>query len=216
MEAIKRTSLFIAFEGIDGSGKSTQLRRLTEFLQRKGYKVHTTAEPTTRPIGRMIRDIFNHRMEADNRTIAGLFVADRLDHILNKDDGMLRLLDEGYIVITDRYYMSSYAYQGAHVPLEWVIGANSLASELLRPDITIFIDMPVGKALDRVRKGRNTLELFETEDNIRQVSAMYEKVIKMIGSDENIVRINGDRSEDEVADEIETLVVAFLHDSLNS
>ncbi|GAB1398415.1 hypothetical protein MASR1M65_31950 [Saprospiraceae bacterium] len=112
--------------------------------------------------------------------------------------------------------MSSYAYQGAHVPLEWVIGANSLASELLRPDITIFIDMPVGKALDRVRKGRNTLELFESEDNIRQVTAMYEKVIKMIGSDENIVRINGDRSEDEVADEIETLVVAFLHDSLNS
>ena len=75
---------FIAFEGIDGSGKSTQVKLLSYNLKNAGHKVYLTCEPTDRPIGKMIRDIFSHKMEADHRTIAALFVADRLDHLLNK------------------------------------------------------------------------------------------------------------------------------------
>ena len=85
-------NLFIALEGIDGSGKSTQTKLLAAKLEAAGHKVHITFEPTDSPIGKIIRDIFNHRMEADHRTIAALFAADRLHHLLNKEDGILKML----------------------------------------------------------------------------------------------------------------------------
>ncbi|HAL81034.1 MAG TPA: dTMP kinase, partial [Mucilaginibacter sp.] len=113
-----KKNLFIALEGIDGSGKSTQVKLLTEKLEQAGHKVYTTCEPTDSPIGKIIRDIFTHKMEADHRTIAGLFVADRLDHLLNKTNGIIKKLEEGYTVITDRYYFSSYAYQSTHMDLD--------------------------------------------------------------------------------------------------
>ena len=120
---------FIAFEGIDGCGKSTQVKLLSEQLSRQGHKVYITCEPTDSAIGKIIRSIFKHEMEADHRTIAGLFVADRLHHLLNKTDGILKKLSEGYTVITDRYYFSSYAYHGAHIDMDWVIEANRLSAE---------------------------------------------------------------------------------------
>ena len=132
-----KKNLFIAFEGIDGSGKSTQVKLLTDSLKKAGHKVYSTFEPTDSPIGSVIRNIFKHRIEADHRVIAGLFVADRLDHLLNKTDGILKKLEEGYTVITDRYYFSSYAYHGTHMSLDWVIEANSLSADLLRPDLNI-------------------------------------------------------------------------------
>src|SRR5665213_3456608 len=133
-----KKNFFIAFEGIDGSGKSTQVKLLAERLEKAGLKVHTTFEPTESPMGKLIRDVFNHRMEADHRTIAALFVADRLNHLLNKTNGILKMLDEGYTVITDRYYLSSYAYQSPYMDLDWVIAANSLSADLLRPDLNIY------------------------------------------------------------------------------
>src|SRR5690606_16738147 len=84
---VRHRELFIAFEGIDGSGKSSQIDRLYRRLSEAQYFVHQTCEPTTHPIGRMIRDIFAGRMEGDHHTIAGLFVADRLQHLLHKKDG---------------------------------------------------------------------------------------------------------------------------------
>ena len=108
-----KKKLFIALEGIDGSGKSTQIDFLAENLKMAGHKVYTTFEPTDGPVGSLIRNIFNHRIEADHKTIAGLFVADRLDHLTNKTNGILKKMEDGYTVITDRYYFSSYAY---HVP----------------------------------------------------------------------------------------------------
>src|SRR5476651_776071 len=136
-----KKNFFIAFEGIDGSGKSTQVKLLTEKLEEAGLKVYTTCEPTDSPMGKTIRDIFNHRMEADHRTIAALFVADRLDHLLNKTNGILKKLEEGYTVITDRYYFSSYAYQSPYIDMKWVIEANSLSAGLLRPDMNVYIDI---------------------------------------------------------------------------
>src|SRR5436305_1829730 len=134
-----KNNLFIALEGIDGSGKSTQLKRLSEKLTSTGHKVYATFEPTDGPIGSVIRNIFRGRMNADHKTIAGLFVADRLDHLLNEVNGIIKKLHEGYTVITDRYYFSSYAYHGTHMNMDWVIEANAMSAELLKPDINIFI-----------------------------------------------------------------------------
>src|SRR5256885_267953 len=157
-----KKNLFIAFEGIDGSGKSTQVKLLSYNLKNAGHKVHLTCEPTESPIGKMIRDIFSHKMEADHRVIAGLFVADRLDHLLNKTNGILKKLEEGYTVISDRYYFSSYAYQGTHIDLDWVIKANSLSADLRRPDLNIYIDITAEQSIERINKGRTSVELYET------------------------------------------------------
>ena len=194
--------LFIAFEGIDGSGKSTQVKLLTEKLQKEGHKVFFTFEPTDSSIGSIIRNVFTHKQEADNRTIAGLFVADRLDHLLNKSNGILKMLNEGYTVICDRYYFSSYAYQGVHVPIDWVIEANSLSAELLRPDINIFIDISPELGIERINRGRDSVELYETLDNLRKVKDKYFEAFEKQKSLECIFITDGNRSPEIISQDI--------------
>jgi dTMP kinase len=197
-----KKNFFIAFEGIDGSGKSTQVKLLAAHLEKAGIKVHITCEPTDSPMGKLIRDVFNHRMEADHRTIAALFVADRLDHLLNKTNGILKMLEEGYTVITDRYYLSSYAYQSPYMDLDWVIAANSLSAELLRPDLNIYIDIPPEISIERLNKGRSSIELYETLENLQNVRNKYFEIIERLKDQERILIIDGNRSADAIAADI--------------
>jgi dTMP kinase len=195
-------NLFIAFEGIDGSGKSTQVKLLAETLTQQGHKIYVTHEPTGGPIGKMIRDIFNHRMTGDQRTIAALFVADRLEHILNQTDGILKKLGEGYTVITDRYYFSSYAYHSVHVDIDWVIQMNHQAAALLRPDVNIYIDISPEVSMERIQKGRESVEMYETLENQRQVYTMYEKAFEREKDSEMVFRVNGNQAAEKIAEEI--------------
>lgn len=197
-----KKNLFIAFEGIDGSGKSTQVKLLTDSLKKSGHKVYSTCEPTDSPIGSVIRNIFKHRIEADHRVIAGLFVADRLDHLLNKTNGILKKLEEGYTVITDRYYFSSYAYQGVHMPLDWVIEANSLSADLLRPDLNIYIDVSPDISMKRLTNGRSSIELYETKENLRNVREKYLEAFEQLKFKENIFITDGNRSAELIASDI--------------
>jgi len=195
-------NLFIAFEGIDGSGKSTQVKLLTNSLKEAGHNVYSTFEPTDSPIGSVIRSIFNHRIEADHRVIAGLFVADRLDHLLNKTNGILKKLQEGYTVITDRYYFSSYAYHGTHMSLDWVIEANSLSADLLRPDLNIYIDISPVISMERIMNGRSSIELYETIENLTNVRNKYMEAIEQLKFKENIFMTDGNRSSELIATDI--------------
>jgi dTMP kinase len=197
-----KKNFFIAFEGIDGSGKSTQVKLLTDQLTAAGHKVYVTCEPSEGPIGKMIRDIFTHKMEADHKTIAGLFVADRLDHLLNKRDGILKKLEEGYTVLTDRYYFSSYAYQSPYMDLNWVINANSLSAELLRPDLNIYIDIPAEISVERLKKGRSSTELYETLENLQNVRNKYFEVMELLKDEEKVMVTDGNRSSELIAGEI--------------
>jgi dTMP kinase len=178
------------------------VKLLAEKLTEKGHKVYTTHEPTNGPIGKMIRDIFNHRMEGDQRTIAALFVADRLEHLLNKTDGILKRLAEGYTVITDRYYFSSYAYHSVHVDMDWVIAMNREATKLLRPDLNIYIDISPEVSMKRIQKGRESVEMYETLENQKQVYAMYEKAFEHEKDHEMILRVNGDQPVEKISEEI--------------
>jgi|SRR6185312_235324 len=197
-----KKNIFIAFEGIDGSGKSTQVKLLTDSLKKAGHKVYATFEPTDSPIGSVIRNIFKHRIEADHRVIAGLFVADRLDHLLNKTNGILKKLEDGYTVITDRYYFSSYAYHGTHMSLDWVIEANSLSADLLRPDLNIYIDISPDISMKRLINGRSSIELYETKENLRNVRDKYLEAIEQLKFNEHIFMTNGNRPSDEIASDI--------------
>ena len=197
-----KKNFFIAFEGIDGSGKSTQVKLLAEKLEKAGLKVYTTCEPTDGPIGKIIRDIFSHKMEADHRTIAGLFVADRLDHLLNKTNGILKKLEEGYTVITDRFYFSSYAYQSPHVDQDWVIKANSLSADLRRPDLNIYIDISPELSIDRLNKGRESIELYETLENLQNVRDKYFEIMELLKAEEKVLIVDGNREPKIISEEI--------------
>jgi len=197
-----KKNFFIAFEGIDGSGKSTQVKLLKEKLENAGLKVYVTCEPTDSPMGKMIRDMFNHRIEADHRTIAALFVADRLHHLLNKTDGILKMLEEGYTVITDRYYFSSYAYQSPHIDQDWVIKANSLSAGLLRPDLNIYIDISPEISIERLNKGRSSIEIYETLENLQNVRDKYLEIIDLLKNEEKVLTIDGNHSADIIGNDI--------------
>ena len=141
-------------------------------------------------------------MEADHRTIAALFVADRLDHILNNTNGILKLLEDGYTVISDRYYFSSYAYQSAHVDLDWVIQANSLSAGLLRPDLNVYIDITPEQSIERIKKGRTTTELYETLENLQNVHHKYFEVMELLKDEEQVFITNGNRTPELISADI--------------
>ncbi len=194
--------MFIVFEGIDGSGKSTQAKLLAARLTAAGYKVYLTFEPTDSEIGKLIRKIFSGERPADEHVIAALFAADRLDHILNTTNGIKKKLEEGYIVICDRYYLSSYAYHSVHVDMDWVIQLNSVSAQQLKPDFCFFIDVDVETSMQRIADNRTTIEPYETSDNLRKVRENYFKAIEKSHSNENIIIVNGKQELGIITDEI--------------
>lgn len=205
-----RKNLFIALEGIDGSGKSTQTKLLTEQLTARGHKVYSTFEPTNNQIGKLIRDILRGNTKADHRVIAGLFVADRLDHLLNEEYGIVKKLDEGYTVIMDRYLFSSYAYQGAHMDIDWVIQANAMSAQILRPDVNIFIDVSPEVSMHRVHTNRENVELFETLDGLKLVRSKYMEAFEKLKDVEYVFSVDGNRTPDLIAQDIWQKVQTML------
>ena len=195
-------SKLITFEGIDGSGKSTQAALLFETMKTRGEKVVLTAEPTKRPIGRMIREIFAGKMQADQQVIAALFAADRLDHLTNTEDGMLKQLSEGTTIISDRYYLSSYAYHSVFVPMDWVIEINKRAVALCPGDLHLFIDVDPEISMERIRARQTALEIYETIDNLKRVRENYLEAIARTKDSTTIRIIDGNRTAAEVHQEI--------------
>ena len=193
---------FIAFEGIDGSGKSTQIRRLLERLSLLGIKYYETREPTDSPIGSLIHQMMTGRIIADNRVIASLFIADRADHLLNKTDGILDIINSGVSVITDRYYFSSYAYNGIDIDMDWVIRGNSICSDILRPTLTVFLDIPVNTAIERIKRERFHTELFETRERLIAVRAKYFEAFEKLKDVENVAIVDAQGSIDSVHENI--------------
>lgn len=192
----------IAFEGIDGSGKSTQIRLLGEKLKEEGICYYATMEPTDSPIGSLIHQIMTGRIKTDNKVIAALFAADRLDHLLNDVDGIIHKINEGVTVLTDRYYFSSYAYHSVDMPMDWVIRANEQSINILRPAVNIFIDIDPDAAMERIAKNRFHQELFEKKSRLIKVREKYMEAFEKLKDVENIVIIDGNRSEEEISEEI--------------
>jgi len=193
---------FIVFEGIDGSGKSTISRMLQEKINTQIGSAYYTFEPTDSPIGSVIRNVLNRRIKTDEKTIASLFLADRLDHLQNDSNGILKYLEKGINVVSDRYYYSSYAYHVPHLSLEKVVDMNALCSELLRPDIVFYLDIPVSESLKRISKNRNFNDLYETESKITQVRENYLKAIKKEGKKDNVIFINANNDIETVLNEV--------------
>jgi dTMP kinase len=208
----KRKGRLIALEGIDGCGKSTQARLLAERMRQEGIACYATMEPTDSPIGSLIRQIMTGRVKTDNRVIAPLFVADRLDHLLNEVNGILHKVEEGITVISDRYYFSSYAYQGVDLPMDWVIRANEPNSSILRPALTVFLDIPPKLALERISRNRFQQELFEEEARLAQVRQKYMEAFRALEGEEQVAVLDGDKSPQAVAEAIWEEVRKYMID----
>lgn len=207
---VNKKGAFIVFEGIDGSGKSTQVKILSDRLRERGISFYGTMEPTDSPIGSLIHQIMTGRMKADHRVIAALFAADRLDHLLNEVNGVSHKIDEGISVIMDRYCFSSYAYQSVEVPMEWLIQANALSSGILRPDITVFIDTDPDTALERIEKSRFHRELFEEKSRLIQVRQRYMEAFDRLKDFEQVTVTDGNRPADEVAQDVWNAVEGYF------
>ncbi len=208
---MSKKGLFLAFEGIDGSGKSTQVKKLAAYLKAQGHKVFSTFEPTDSPIGKIIRSIFNHQMDSDQRVIAALFVADRLQHVLDSSNGMLKMYNDGYIVITDRYYLSSYVYHSIHdIDLDWIIEANSMSADLLKPDLNIFVDIEPEISMQRIINNRDNIEMYENLNNLKKVQKRYYEVIEKVKSQENIQVIEGNQPVEKIFEDVLKLVKPLI------
>ncbi len=199
---MKRRGFFLVLEGIDGSGTTTIAKMLDSELKAKGISCHYTYEPTSGPIGSLIKNILSKRivMNADGinnvfdqRSVALLFAADRLDHIKNEIEP---LLNKGYIVISDRYKYSSFAYQSLFADKEWVKDINRYAID---PDLLIFMDVDVDIGLKRVGNRGNTKEIYERSETLIKVRKNYLNDIRNYKSAEIV---DANRTLDEVYIEI--------------
>jgi dTMP kinase len=158
---------FIALEGLDGAGTTTQLQRLAAHL---GARLHATREPSTGPIGREIRRHLAGPVEGvqlDPAALALLFAADRLDHLRREIEPQL---ERGVHVMSDRYLMSSLAYQTLGVPRQDVVAYNARAR---RPDLTLFVDVPVEVAEARRARRGGAAEIFEERELQTRVRQAY-------------------------------------------
>lgn len=201
---------FIVLEGIDGSGKTSQTGPLVRRLEERGLPCRETREPTGGPVGSLIRQIFTGRVTADNRVIAALYAADRIDHLVNEVDGLCAAIDQGITVVSDRYYFSSYAYHSVDMDMDWVIQANSVSAGLLRPTVTVFLDVPVDLALERIRKNRYVEEIFDREDRLRRTRELYFEAFERLRDVENVAVVDGAGTREQVAQRIWAAVSPHL------
>ncbi len=200
---------FIVFEGTDGSGKTTQMKLLADYLAGRGIDVETTHEPTCSPFGTLLRQCMSKKIDTNERTIAALFAADRIDHIQNPATGMLPKLAAGKTVLCDRYYFSSYAYNGGFVPLDWVIELNRPAAELLRPDLILFLDIPAEDGMARVGR-RTEIERYENLERQKLIRAKYFEVFERFRGEENIVIVKSEREKEATQEKIRRAVDALF------
>ena len=184
--------MFIVFEGIDGSGKSSVIARLKESLEASGRKVMVTAEPTDSAVGKLVAETDGLNPETE----ALLFTADRAIHT----ERVKKWMAEGYDVISDRYFASTLAYQSAAgMDIGWLKAINSKA--IITPDITILMDIDPEVSLKRVSQ-RGEMSRFEKLDYLRKVREAYLGIAKEFG----FTTVNADRDRDTVANEVIKIV----------
>jgi dTMP kinase len=171
--------LFIVLEGIDGSGTSTQAELLKQYFQSQGDKAVISPEPSAGPIGNLIRDTLKQRIfftsdrELFDEQMAYLFAADRHDHLYNDIDGVFKLIERGFQVISTRYYFSSLAYN-CHTPEQFTFVSN-LNNKFPNPDLVIYLDLPVDVSLSRLKE-RTLQEIYETQTKLNQVRSKYQHI----------------------------------------
>ena len=189
----------IVLEGLDGAGTTTQAKRLVDHVIAGGGRAHGTREPSDGPVGRLIREMLTggHALPAGTKiaqsTFGLLFAADRLDHLQREVEPQL---EAGAVVVSDRWYHSSLAYQGTGADRDWIAALNARAR---RPDLTIFLEVRPEVAAQRRAAAGRVQELFEDLRMQEEVAAGYLATIaELAAQGERIETIDGEASPDAV------------------
>ncbi|MBR6208653.1 MAG: dTMP kinase [Oscillospiraceae bacterium] len=206
---------FIVIEGLDGSGKSTQIRLLSQRLRDMGRRVYETAEPTPSATGGLVRDALSGLTPRTGAEIAALFMTDRVAHNSNPVNGISVMLQKGYDVICDRYYYSSLAYQGTVTDAEWVRRINVDCPEIRRPDLCVFLDLSDEECLRRMDSGRAVREIYENAKALIAIRKRYYEVFRQMEGQENIVVVDAARSPEAVAEDVFEAVKAVFREDLH-
>jgi len=200
---------FIVFEGIDGSGTTTQSRMLYEYLRKKGVPTELTCEPTDSPAGRLIRKILKHESVMDRGTLPYLFSADRYNHVFSRKNGILQLTEQNTAVISDRYVFSSLAYQSVECDFDYVLQLNS---RFPLPRLVFFIDIPLDTAMQRILGRRKDLDFVENEQYLASVIHNYRAALSLFAEKTRIVYLDGTQTREKLHDEICAAADAALCD----
>ncbi|MCL2405802.1 MAG: dTMP kinase [Defluviitaleaceae bacterium] len=199
---------FIAFEGLDGSGKTTQFNAIMDKLSKLNITCKEEREPSDHnPIGLMIRDIVKgtHGIAVSPISLAKLFSVDRYEHVVND---IKPFIDNGGHVLIDRYIVSSFAYQGLSCSFDEIYFYNKDVIKLLMPDLTIFIDTAPAICLDRINKTRIEKELFD--DKGIALQQKYYEAIDKLKHDANILTIDGNQPLDLITNEIWKAIEPYM------
>jgi len=194
-----KRGVFIVFEGIDASGKTLHLKTISQELRKQGYNILLTKEPSKDLVGDFIhRYAQQQRSRLLPETEVLLFVADRFEHVKKIIEPALK---RGRIVMSDRYFYSTLAYQGASgADLDWIREMNWYAP---KPDLCILFDILPDYSLHRTKRKRT---LFEDANYLRKVRNIYLSLVEQ----EGLIKINADRPKREIHEEVSSIVRGFL------
>lgn len=195
---------FIVFEGIDGAGKSTQIALLQGALEKMGYTVHHTAEPTDLDTGRMLRAALSGNPARSACEMATLFVLDRIAH--NRE--IEKALAAGEIVICDRYYYSSLAYQGSLCDYGWVKRMNCDCPEIRHPDLCVFLDLSPKDAIARITARGEATEIYEKEETLSLFRDTFHRVFASL--EDRVAIVNAAPAPEAIAAEVLAAVKEIL------
>lgn len=204
---------FIVIEGIDGSGKTTQIKKLKERFEKENYSnVYFTREPTEGETGKYVRHLLSGDVEASNSELATAFLGDRIYHNVNPINGIRKHIMEGTHVICDRYYYSNFAYQGFGEYTEWVYNMNLNCPDVTKPDLCIFIDVDPAKSIERINNRDNEdVEIYENINKLEEVRSKYMDIINTLSDNSlpnpnKFIIIDGNRSIDEIHEQIYSVI----------
>jgi dTMP kinase len=215
-EATALAGAFIVFEGIDGAGTSTQAERYAAHLRRAGRSVHVTHEPSSGPIGALIRQVLRGQLTLSNpchaELMALLFAADRLDHVAAE---IAPHVEQGGVVLSDRYDLSSLAYQSitasgsGHDPAHVVTWIRTLNRAARRPDVTVVLDVDAHVAAARRQARGGAPELFDGLDLQARLAEAYRGAEALVPGD-RVIHLDGNPSADEVTAAVVATLTPFV------
>jgi len=199
---------FIVIEGLDGSGQSTQAGLLKDFLIKKSYQVILTKEPTLdSEAGKRIRESLDKKFETEPSKLQELFAQDRKKHLENV---IIPALKEGKIVISDRYFFSSFAYGASSgVNLDWLIKINN---EFLLPDLTFILKVKPEVCLERIEKRNLKRTFFEEKEKLEKVWQNYQVLPARF---ENVYMIEGEKPKEAVFSQIKEIALSQIISKLS-
>lgn len=192
---------FIVFEGIDGAGKTTQINLLAKALSERGIVSNVSAEPTAMPSGKLLRRALSGDIPATAMQMAEMFARDRVNHNTDSEQGIGKLLGDGITVISDRYYYSSLAYQGAELGFDTVAKLNLENPDIRTPDLCIFLDLTPEQSLERIGSRTDVPhEIYENYEYLDKTRKMFFDVFeKLREKGEKIVLIDASGSVEQIS-----------------